>query len=88
LTTNPEENFSVSIFDLLYNFRQLWNTKGFWTLDIKDADGNILVLGVKLVTQLNLLNLYPQVPFDLYSSNDNDPTRNDLNSFLLQIIEK
>lgn len=88
LTNNPEEKFSSTIEDNLYNFRQLWNTKGFWTLDIKNADDNILILGVKLVTKLNLLSLYPQVSFELYSDNENDPTRNNLDSFLLQVLEK
>jgi len=88
LTNNPEESFNVSIFDIVYGFRQLWNEIGFWTLDIKDADGNILVYGVKLITQEYLLRQYPQIPFDLRSENETDPGRLDLESFLLEVTDK
>lgn len=88
LTNNPEENFTTPINSIVYAFRQLWNTLGFWTLDIIDSDGNVLVYGVVLVTQINLLSQYPQVPFDLISSTNADPTRNNLDSFLLEIVDK
>jgi len=88
LTNNPEENFRVSILDIIYNFRQLWSEYGYWTLDIKGADGNILVYGVKLITQEFLLQQYVQIPFDLKSSNEFDPTRNNLDAFVLGVIEK
>ena len=88
LTNNPEENFNVSIFDIVYIFRQLWNEIGFWTLDIKDADGNILVYGIKLITKENLTWQYPQVPFDLRSENETDPGRLNLESFLLEVTNK
>jgi len=41
LTNNPEESFNISIFETVYLCRQLWNENGFWTLDIKDASGDI-----------------------------------------------
>jgi len=88
LTNNSEENFNISIFDIIYIFRQLWNEIGFWTLDIKDADGNILVYGVKIITQEFLLQQYPQIPFDLKSKNENDPGRQDLELFLLEVNNK
>jgi len=88
LTNNPEENFNVSIFDIVYIFRQLWNGIGFWTLDIKDVDGNVLVSGVKLITKEYLLRQYPQIPFDLKSENETDPGRLDLESFLLEVTDK
>ena len=89
LTTNPEETFSVSIFDIVYNFRQLWNVNySFWTLDILNADGTPIVYGVKLITQEYLLMQYPQVPFDLKSEVDDDPTRDNLNEFFLEVLEK
>ena len=88
LTNNPEENFNISIFNIIYIFRQLWNEIGFWTLDIKDVDGNSLVYGVKIITQEYLLQQYPQIPFDLKSENNNDPGRQDLESFLLEVINK
>ena len=88
LTNNPEESFNASIFDIVYIFRQLWNEIGFWVLDIKDADGNVLVYGVKIVTQEYLLRQYPQIPFDLRSENETDPGRFDLESFLLEVSDK
>ena len=88
LTNNPEENFNVSIFDIVYTFKQLWNEIGFWTLNIKDADGNILVYGIKIITQEFLFRQYPQIPFDLKSENETDPGRQDLESFLLEVIDK
>ena len=89
LTNNPEESFSLTIDDILYNFKQLWNADGeFWTLDILDSDGVALVYGVKIVTQWNLLEQYPAIPFELRASNDNDPTRNNLAAFLVEVTIK
>jgi len=88
LTNNPEEDFQVSIFNFVYNFRQLWNAKGFWTLDIKDNNKKVLVLGVKIVAGINLLQQFPGVPFDLKNSTEIDPTRDSLDSFNLEIIDK
>jgi hypothetical protein len=90
LTLNPEETFQVVIFDILYNFRQLWNVREeFWTLDIYDKNNEPLVLGVKLVNGIFLLSQYPQVEFDLKSSSLlQDPTRNDLTAFSFEVVEK
>ncbi len=88
LTNNPEESFNISIFDIIYNFRQLWNEYGFWTLDIKDADGIVLVYGVKIVAGHPLLEQYPEIPFDLLNSTEIDPTRNNLDEFQLEVISK
>ncbi len=88
LTNNPEETFRVSIFDTVYNFRQLWNTLGFWTIDISDSDGNILVYGIKIITQENILRQYAQIPFSLESTAELDPGRNDLEEFLLVVTER
>lgn len=88
LTNNPEEIFNISIFGEIYNLRQLWNPLGFWTLDIKDSAGVAIVLGVKIITKLNLLQQYPQIAFDLISSSETDPGRQDLESFKLEVIIK
>ncbi len=88
LTDNPEENFRATIDDDIYNFKQLWNTLGFWTLDISDADNNIIVYGVKLITKENLLKQYPQIRFDLISNAETDPGRNDLSIFNLEVTDK
>jgi len=88
LTNNPSESFNFNINDVVYKFKQKWNTLGFWTLDILDTDGNPLVYAVKIVTRENLLNMYPNIPFDLRSKRDNDPTRDNLAEFELQILAK
>lgn len=90
LTLNPEESFQIVIFNVLYNMRQLWNTAGeYWILDIRDADGNALALGVKLVTGIFLLSQYPGIRFDLKSDSLlADPTRDDLTDFVFEITNK
>ncbi len=89
LTTNPEESFSITIFDNLYYMRQLWNTYSqFWTLDIADANHDSLVYGVRIVTQWYVLKQYPHIPFDLFSSNTSEPTRDNLDEFYLEVSEK
>lgn len=88
LINNPEETFNISIFNTIYIFRQLWNENGFWTIDIKDANSNIIVSGIKLITQEFLLHQYPQITFDLISSVAADPGRYDLSFFQLEITDK
>lgn len=88
LTNNPEETFNISIFEVIYICRQLWNENGFWTLDIKDANGAVLIYGLKLVTQEFLLRQYPQLDFDLISAINLDPVRDNLDSFNLEVIAK
>lgn len=88
LTNNPSESFNFNIEGEIYKFKQKWNTLGFWTLDILNIDGIPFVYGVKIVTKENILAAYPDIPFDLRSERLNDPTRNNLNEFELEIIEK
>lgn len=88
LTNSPSESFSFNIEGVIYKFKQKWNTLGFWTLDILDIDGVPYVYGVKIVTRENILDAFPAIPFDLRSEKVNDPIRNNLNQFELQIIEK
>jgi hypothetical protein len=90
LTLNPAETFQIEIFKKLYNMRQLWNERGqYWTLDINDEDNNPLVLGVKLVTGTTLLKQHPSIRFDIKSDSlKTDPTRNDLDTFVFNVINK
>ena len=88
LSNNPSETFSFNINDSVFKFRQMWNTQGFWTLDIADINNVSFVNGVKIVTKENLLAMHPSVSFDLRSNRDNDPTRDNLNEFELEILEK
>ena len=89
LTLNPDETFQITIFGNLYNMRQLWNTLGFWTLSIRDENGESLVLGIKLVTGIFLLKQYPQIRFDIKSESVlADPIRSDLNTFVFEVTDK
>ena len=89
LTLNPEETFQITIFESLYNMRQLWNTLGFWTLDIRDENSDPLAIGVKLVTGIFLLKQYPQIRFDIKSDSLlADPGRFDLTSFVFEVTNK
>lgn len=89
LTNNPSETFSIEIFEVVYNMRQIWNsTAEFWSLDIADVNGVDIVAGVKIVALTNLLAQYIQLPFDLLSTTEIDPTRNNLNEFILEVVLK
>jgi len=88
LTTNPSESFNYNVNGEVYKFKQKWNTLGFWTLDIVNITGSPFIYGVKLLTKTNLLEMHPAIPFDLRSERLNDPERNNLNEFELEILEK
>ena len=88
LTNSPSESFTFKVNENIYKFKSKWNTQGFWTLDIFDIDGNVLVYAVKIVANENLLNAFTNIPFDLISEKEYDPARHDLDKFDLQIIER
>lgn len=88
LTNNPAEIFNITVLETVYIMRQIWNTLGFWALDIRDVDNNSLVLAVKLVTKTNVLAQYANLPFDLRSEILTDPGRFDLEEFNLEVLEK
>lgn len=88
LTNKPSETFSFNINGTIYKFKQMWNTQGFWTLDILDINDNAFINGVKIVTKTNLLLMHPGIPFDLRSERREDPARNNLKQFELVISEK
>jgi len=88
LTNNPSETFSFNIDGIIYKFKQMWNTQGFWTLDILDINDNAFIHGVKIVTKENLLFMHPGIPFDLRSERTNDPLRDTLNQFELEVLDK
>jgi len=88
LTNNPSETFSFNINGTIYKFKQVWNSLGFWTLDVLDINDNAFIYGVKIVTKENLLSMHPAIPFDLRSERYDDPGRYNLDEFELEIIEK
>ena len=88
LTNNPSETFRVEILGVVYQFRQIWNTVGFWALDILDVDGNPLAYGVRIVAKTELLRQYSHLPFELESITELDPTIDNFSEFLLAVSDK
>lgn len=53
------QSFSVSLNQLDYNLRVLWNVAAnCWVLDIANSDDTPLVSGIPLVTGVDLLSQY------------------------------
>lgn len=68
--------------------RQIWNTLGFWTLDISDENNSILIYGVKLIAGEFILKQYPEILFDIKIDGDIDPTSDNLTSLIVGVYEK
>lgn len=89
LSSSPEEAIKVVIDEVVYDFRQLWNTLGFWTVDILTDDNTVpLVYGVKLVSGSFLLQQYVDIPFDIKIDSEVDPTRSNIENYILEIYSK
>ena len=89
LNSSPEEAIKVVIDEVVYDFRQLWNTLGFWTIDILTDDNTVpLVYGVKLVSGSFLLQQYVDIPFDIKIDSEVDPTRSNIENYILEIYSK
>lgn len=88
LKDSPEDNFNLTVDEILYVFKSRWNNNGFWTLDIYDQNKNIIVAGIKLVAGINLCDQYPEINFNILIDTDDDPTRDDLELFPLQFYTK
>jgi hypothetical protein len=88
LNNSPEELFSLIIGDNSYTIRQLWNTIGFWTIDIFDEQKVVIISGIKLVSGIFLLNQYPELNFDILIDTRFDISRNDLDQYPLQVYLK
>ena len=85
LSSYPEETFTIPLFGRVYNCKQRWNTLGFWTLDFNDEDGDPIVEGIKLVTGLDLVKAYPELPFTLRINPVVEPTRDNITKLILEI---
>ncbi len=56
----PNSVQSVVLDGLSYRFEFVWNSRGeYWTLSIRDEDNNSLLSGMKLVSNYELISLYP-----------------------------
>jgi hypothetical protein len=63
LTTTPQ-TLSVSLGGSQYNLRVLWNSAAScWMLDIYDASNNPVVLGIAIVTGVDLLRQFAYLNF-------------------------
>lgn len=81
----PKQKFSTVIKDIDYDFEVNYNALyGFWTMDIKSND--FTLLGIKLVAGIDLMAQYVQVPFSMIALNTEDPTRDNLNLFKLEVL--
>jgi len=76
LTPNAQR-FYITLAGVQYQMQVAWrsNVEGGWFLDIYDAAGVAIVLGVPLVTGVDLLEPYPDLNFggSLYAMTDGDP---------------
>ncbi len=88
LSSSPEESRTTVIEEVVYDVRQLWNTLGFWTIDIFSEDGDSLVTGVKLISGVFMLSQYSNISFDLFVDSVIDPTRFDIDSYIIEVHSK
>lgn len=44
-----------------YNFTFVWNILGFWSLTIANRNNEVLISGIKIVLNLDLLDGYPDL---------------------------
>lgn len=89
LSSSPEEDITIVVNEVVYNIRQLWNTLGFWTVDILTDDNTTpLVYGIKLVSGSYLLQQYVDILFDVKIDSEIDPTRLNIEDYVLEIYSK
>jgi hypothetical protein len=84
----PEEFYSLIIDERVYDFRKLWNTLGFWTLSVMDANKKEIVNGVKLVSGVFIFKQYSQIDFDLIFDYKKDPERDTLKNMIAKVYIK
>ena len=88
LTEDVEETFTTVILGKVWTIRKVWNTIGFWTLDIKSSDSSVIVTGIKLVSKAYLLSQYPEFTFDIYIDAEEDPGRETLLNKVVTVYSK
>lgn len=76
--TPQNQTFSVALAGVTYRMRLRWiDVMSAWALDLYDANGNLLVGSIPLVTGADLLEPYPYLGIggSLTVVSDNDPTQ-------------
>ncbi len=82
-TNDSSQKFSTTINGKLYFFEVSYNTlTDEWILDINDT--NIFIYGIRIVGGIDILKQYG-LDFGLFST-QNDPTRDTLINFTLEVI--
>jgi hypothetical protein len=91
----PYFDEQITIDNVIYIFEFQWNTRGnFWSMTISDKNENILIAGVKLIKNFDLLTRYskqdilPKGIFILLATNDSsiEVTYNDVASNVVSLI--
>lgn len=75
LSPTPQ-TFTITLAGVIYQMTVKWNwVNASWVLDIADASGNALLVGIPLVTGVDLLEQYGYMGFggQLVCQTDNDP---------------
>lgn len=55
----PAYSFEIALEGATYRFKFLWNSRHeYWTMDIRDRQGNILIAGIKLIINYEILFRY------------------------------
>ncbi len=61
LGNEPEQKFSVTINEIIWDFRVLYNLRyGVWTLDISKG-GEDIVLGITMLSGINIIDQYRSI---------------------------
>jgi hypothetical protein len=56
LTTRPAFSFRARLENATYGFRIVWNARlHFWSLDVRDQAGGVMMRGIRISTGLDLL---------------------------------
>lgn len=65
LIPSQPQRFTITLGGVSYNMRLTYDTAqaGCWMLDIGDADSNLLVAGIPLVTGVDLVAQYAYLSF-------------------------
>ena len=87
-TSDPSQTFTTIINEERYDFKVVYNANyDYWVISIS-LDSVELVNGIKMVTQTQLTSQHPQVPFNLYSSGDEDANGENIEEFVLEVSLK
>ncbi|MEA3330600.1 MAG: hypothetical protein U9Q29_02780 [Campylobacterota bacterium] len=82
-SNSPSQKFSSIINEVLHKFEVNYNNNGFWVMDIKNED--VEILGIKLVCGIDILAPFPSLDFTMKCDSNKDPQRFTLDTFEFEI---